>query len=81
MACANSSKTTFKVVEIYRNNSSSNLLNTSGQTDNEAKTTQMLNLLGFGLIGGYSTDFPITIVDIMSQNGKTPKVIRTLFNF
>ncbi|RMZ93384.1 hypothetical protein BpHYR1_023589 [Brachionus plicatilis] len=74
MACANSSKTTFKVVEIYRNNSSTNLLNTSGQTDDETKSSQIYHLLGFSLIGGYSTELPITIVDIMNQNGKTPKV-------
>ncbi|CAF0890922.1 unnamed protein product [Brachionus calyciflorus] len=77
MTSSSTLTTTFKVVEIYRNNSSSSLLNPTVQvTDdlNENRSTQIYNLLGFNLIGGYSTDLPITIVDILNQNGKTPKV-------
>lgn len=67
--------TTFKVVEIYRNNNGSTNLDLSCIQDETNKhSTQIVNLLGFNLVGGYSTELPITITDILNQNGKNVKV-------
>ena len=81
--------TTFKVVEFYRNNNLSNgtgnenNINTINHTLNGNTVQDQDNNLsnsiytsfGFSVLGGYSSDLPITIVDLApSSNGKPIKV-------
>jgi hypothetical protein len=83
--------TTFKVVEFYRNNNANSVLNSSilnssmGSTDldktlSPTKTALgnqlVYNILGFNIVGGYSTEIPATIVDVArNTNGKPVKVL------
>ncbi len=82
--------TKFKVVEVYRNNSSCSngdtiLLNTSSLNESvdlsssnliENAQNSMLNTFGFNLIGGYSTSIPATVNEVRANNSnfKSAKV-------
>jgi len=83
--------TKFKVVEVYRNNSScsngeTKVLNNSSLNDSvdlsssnliENAQNSMLNTFGFNLIGGYSTSIPVTVNKVLVNNSnfKSAKVI------
>ena len=80
--------TTFKVVEFYRNNSLTTGSESTTSTNNgalvaESASSDQTNVIqttfGFSVLGGYSTDLPITILEVVSQaNGKTVKVNKFL---